>query len=154
MARLTQLEDWSNNPAEIPKCTFLSYLVNPQSFLTAVNQVAAQKNQWELDKLVSFSDVTRYATFDKVEAVSREGAYITGLNMQGARWDVSNAVIDRSKPKEMFCAMPVMLRGMPAKPETGSEGFHARTPVLRELTRSGLRPVCSAHRAGEQMRNE
>ena len=108
MARLTQLEDWSNNPAEIPKCTFLSYLVNPQSFLTAVNQVAAQKNQWELDKLVSFSDVTRYATFDKVEAVSREGAYITGLNMQGARWDVSNAVIDRSKPKEMFCAMPVM----------------------------------------------
>jgi dynein heavy chain len=108
MARLTQLEDWSNNPAEIPKCTFLSYLVNPQSFLTAVNQVAAQKNQWELDKLVSFSDVTRYATFDKVEAVSREGAYIGGLNMQGARWDVSNAVIDRSKPKEMFCAMPVM----------------------------------------------
>ncbi|KAH8052760.1 dynein light chain binding protein [Aureococcus anophagefferens] len=107
MARLTQLEDWSNNPAEIPKCTFLSYLVNPQSFLTAVNQVAAQKNQWELDKLVSFSDVTRYATFDKVEAVSREGAYIGGLNMQGARWDVQRRHRP-PKPKEMFCAMPVM----------------------------------------------
>ena len=29
--RLTQLEDWSNNPIEIPKVTVLSYLINPQS---------------------------------------------------------------------------------------------------------------------------
>jgi len=107
-SRLQQLEDWSNNPTELPKCTCLSYLVNPQSFLTAVNQVAAQKNQRELDKLVSYSDVTRYATPDKVEAVCREGAYISGLNMQGARWDTTQSIIDKSKPKEMFCPMPVM----------------------------------------------
>jgi dynein heavy chain len=47
-ARLGQLEEWAGNPTEIPKCTWLSYLINPQSFLTSVNQVAAQKNQWEL----------------------------------------------------------------------------------------------------------
>jgi len=106
--RLQQLEDWSNNPVDIPKCTYLSYLVNPQSFLTAVNQVAAQKNQWELDKLVSYSDVTRYAAFENVEAASREGAYVCGLYMQGARWEPTQAIIDKSKPKEMFSPMPVM----------------------------------------------
>ena len=85
----------------------MAYLVNPQSFLTAVSQVAAQKNQWELDKLVTYSDVTRYAAADAVETVAREGAYISGLNMQGARWDSAQSIIDKSKPKEMFCAMPV-----------------------------------------------
>ena len=32
--RLTQLEEWQNNPADIPKVTWLSGLYNPQSFLT------------------------------------------------------------------------------------------------------------------------
>merc|ERR1712196_528506 len=49
----------------------LSYLINPQSFLTSVNQVAAQKNQWELDKLVTFTDVTKWEDHSKVDAVSR-----------------------------------------------------------------------------------
>lgn len=113
MSRLTQLEDWSNNPIEIPKVTILSYLINPQSFLTAVNQVAAQRNQWELDRLVTYTDVTRHATIDKVESVNRDGAYIYGLHMQGARWDANAGNIEKSKPKEMFCEFPVMsVRGV------------------------------------------
>ena len=55
--RLAQLEDWMGNPTDIPKVTWLSGLVNPQSFLTAISQVAAQKNSWELDKLVTFTEV-------------------------------------------------------------------------------------------------
>lgn len=39
--------------------TWLAGLVNPQSFLTAVCQVTAQKNQWELDKLVIQTEVTK-----------------------------------------------------------------------------------------------
>merc|ERR1711991_964048 len=34
--RLNQLEEWQNNPTEIPKVTWLSGMVNPQSFLTAI----------------------------------------------------------------------------------------------------------------------
>jgi dynein heavy chain len=115
-ARLGQLEEWAGNPTEIPKCTWLSYLINPQSFLTSVNQVAAQKNQWELDKLVTFTDVTKWETHDKVDSVSRDGAYVCGFNMQGARWDTGASTIDRSKPKEMFFGMPVLsIRGLSAE---------------------------------------
>merc|ERR1712178_624269 len=87
MARLNQLIEWTGNPAEIPKVTWISGMVNPQSFLTAISQVAAQKNSWELDKLVTFTDVTKKFTVDEVEGSMREGAYIIGLSMQGARWN-------------------------------------------------------------------
>ena len=106
--RLVQLEEWSNNPSEIPKVTWLSGLVNPTSFLTAICQVAAQKNHWELDKLVTFTDVTKRMSIDEIDNVSRDGAYIIGLSMQGARWDVTNVQIQKSQPKEMFCTMPII----------------------------------------------
>ena len=106
--RLLQLEEWSNNPETIPKVTNISLLVNPTSFLTAICQVTAQKNQWELDKLVTFTRVTKTMSVDEIDSASRDGAYITGLNLQGASWDVSSSQIVPSKPKEMYCKMPIV----------------------------------------------
>lgn len=106
--RLNQLEDWQNNPMELPMVTWLSGLVNPQSFLTAICQVAAQKNSWELDKLVSQTEVTKKLKPNEIDILSRDGAYIFGASMQGARWDGQTGSIEKSRPKEMFCEMPVM----------------------------------------------
>merc|ERR1711871_205573 len=122
--RLAQLEEWQNNPLEIPKVTWLSGLVNPQSFLTAICQVTAQKNQWELDKLVTWTDVTKKMTVGEVEGHAREGAYVTGLSLQGARWDVGGQVLEGSKPKEMFCKMPVIgVRGL-ARDRVETQGYY------------------------------
>jgi len=107
-SRLTQLEEWQNNPVEIPKVTWISGLVNPQSFLTAICQVTAQRNQWELDKLGTWTDVTKKITIEEIDSQSRDGAYIIGLCIQGARWDVQAMMLERSKPKEMFCRMPII----------------------------------------------
>merc|ERR1712146_193470 len=112
-ARLVQLEEWMGNPMELPKVTWLSGMVNPQSFLTAICQVAAQKNMWELDKLVSYTEVTKKMTVDEVDSGIKEGAYIIGPKMMGARWDSNNASIEKSRPKEMFCEMPIItVRGV------------------------------------------
>jgi len=105
--RCNQLSEWTANPMEIPKVTWLSGLINPTSFLTAIKQSTAQKNQLALDTLVTNTEVTK-RTVEEVEAPSRDGAYITGLAMQGARWDGQNNVVDKSKPKEMVCVMPVI----------------------------------------------
>lgn len=105
--RLTQLEEWTQNPADIPKATWLSGLINPQSFLTAIMQVTAQRNQWELDKLVVNTDVTKRNAGD-VDAPSRDGAFVFGMSMQGARWDGQASNVEKSKPKEMFSLMPVI----------------------------------------------
>merc|ERR1711871_1821199 len=57
--RLGQLTEWRGNPSEIPKVTWLSGMVNPQSFLTAIKQVTAQRIGAELDKLVIQTDVQK-----------------------------------------------------------------------------------------------
>ena len=88
--------------------TWVSGLVNPQSFLTAVCQVTAKYQKWELDKLQTWTDVTKKMSIDEIDRQSMDGAYIIGLNVQGARWDISGGMLERSKPKEMFCKMPII----------------------------------------------
>lgn len=39
---------------------------------------------------------------------ARDGAYIHGLFMEGARWDIMQGVIMESKLKELFPQMPVI----------------------------------------------
>src|SRR5690606_32678872 len=50
--RAAQLQTWVDDPVNIPMVVQISYLFNPQSFLTAIMQITAQKNSMELDKLV------------------------------------------------------------------------------------------------------
>jgi len=106
--RLNQLDEWQQNPMDIPRVTWVSGLVNPQSFLTAICQVTAQSNQWELDKLVTQTEVTKKLTMDEVDLPSKDGALIIGLFMQGSRWEFQSGVVEKSRPKEMFCPMPVI----------------------------------------------
>lgn len=38
----------------------------------------------------------------------REGAYVHGMFMEGARWDIQSGIIMESRLKELFPAMPVI----------------------------------------------
>jgi dynein heavy chain len=123
--RLAQLEEWQNNPLSIPKVTVISSLYNPQSFLTAICQVTAKAQSLELDKLVTWTDVTKKETIDAVDGLAKDGAYIIGFSVQGARWDISNSMLERSKPKEMFCKMPVInVKGLLAE-KAVMDGFYS-----------------------------
>jgi len=105
--RYEQMAEWTASPTEIPKCVNLSRLFNPQSFLTAIKQITSQLQSLELNKLTIVTDVTKRDA-KAIDQAARDGAYVTGLYMEGARWDVSNNMIEESKPKEMFYAMPVI----------------------------------------------
>ena len=56
--------------------------------------------------LVTFTRVTKMMSIDEVDGNSRDGAYITGLSLQGASIDVATGQLQRSKPKEIFSRMP------------------------------------------------
>lgn len=43
-----------------------------------------------------------------LRSAPRDGAYIHGLHMEGARWDVQTGIIMDSRLKELFPAMPVI----------------------------------------------
>jgi len=105
--RCVQLDDWIADPLNIPKVVDISKLFNPQSFLTAIKQLCCQNQKLELDKLQVFTEVTKKEP-KQVETMSKDGAYCSGMFLEGARWDsVSNSLED-SRPKEMFTAMPVI----------------------------------------------
>lgn len=111
--------------------------------MTAVCQVTAQKNQWELDKLVTWTDVTKKMGVEEVEGSSRDGAYVNGLSVQGARWDLAGGVLDRSKPKEMFCKMPVVnVRALAADKVDVSQGVYV-CPTYKTVFRGPTYVFCA-----------
>ncbi|KAF0021961.1 hypothetical protein F2P81_025785 [Scophthalmus maximus] len=81
MCSCRELDSWTQDFV-LPAVVWLSGLFNPQSFLTAVLQSIARKNQWPLDKMTLTVDVTK-KTKDDFGHPPREGAYIHGLFMEG-----------------------------------------------------------------------
>jgi dynein heavy chain len=105
--RANQLITWTEEPTVVPVVVHISYLFNPYSFLTAIKQRTAQSQKLELDKLVIHTDVTR-KTAEEVDSRARDGAYISGLFMDGANWNWNASVMEESEPRKNFCSMPVI----------------------------------------------
>jgi len=104
--RIKELEIWTGD-FQLPAAVWLGGLFNPQSFLTAIMQTTARKNEWPLDKMCLSVDVTK-KNRDELGGAPREGAYTCGLYMEGARWDTQTGQIAESKLKELTPIMPVL----------------------------------------------
>ncbi|KAJ8945230.1 hypothetical protein NQ318_011210 [Aromia moschata] len=104
--RIKELETWTTELA-VPSTVWLGGFFNPQSFLTAIMQQTARKNEWPLDKMCLMTDVTKKQKED-FTAAPREGAYVHGLYMEGARWDIQTNSIADSFLKDLFPVVPVI----------------------------------------------
>lgn len=106
--RLDQLNGWKDDPTKIPKVTFLNRLFNPKSFLTSIQQIYAKEKQSELNKLYINTIVLKYLYWEENLPECKEGAYIFGFQVEGARWDNSVGQLDESLPKKSFSVVPVV----------------------------------------------
>uniref|UniRef100_H0Z5T6 Dynein axonemal heavy chain 17 n=1 Tax=Taeniopygia guttata TaxID=59729 RepID=H0Z5T6_TAEGU len=112
LARISELEAWTRD-FSLPSTLWLGGFFNPQALLTAVMQTTARKNKWPLDKMTLQCDVTKKSREDFASA-PREGAYVHGLFMEGARWDAQAGTITEARLKELTPAMPVVfIRAVP-----------------------------------------
>ncbi|XP_023599629.1 dynein heavy chain 9, axonemal-like [Myotis lucifugus] len=113
LSRIKELEAWVGDFA-MPSTVWLTGFFNPQSFLTAIMQSMARKNEWPLDQMALQCDVTKKNRED-FRSPPREGAYVHGLFMEGARWDAQAGVITEAKLKDLTPPMPVMfIKAIPA----------------------------------------
>ncbi|KAJ3597932.1 hypothetical protein NHX12_001448 [Muraenolepis orangiensis] len=101
-----ELDSWSQDLV-LPAVVWLPGLFNPQAFLTAVMQSTARKNRWPLDQMSLSVDVTK-KTKEDYGHPPREGAYVHGLFMEGARWDTQEGVLSEGLLRELTSAMPVL----------------------------------------------
>ncbi|XP_039715552.1 dynein axonemal heavy chain 17 isoform X3 [Pteropus medius] len=83
LLRIRELEAWTTDFA-LPTTVWLAGFFNPQSFLTAIMQSMARKNEWPLDKMCLSVEVTK-KTREDMTAPPREGSYVYGLFMEGQR---------------------------------------------------------------------
>ena len=67
----------------LPISVWLGGLFNPQSFLTAIMQSMARKNDWPLDKMCLNCDPTKKLNREDMNVPPREGSYIHGLFIEG-----------------------------------------------------------------------
>ncbi|NXB98994.1 DYH17 protein, partial [Orthonyx spaldingii] len=112
LQRIRELEVWATDFV-LPATVWLAGFFNPQSFLTAIMQSTARKKQWPLDKMCLAVDVTK-KTREDVTMPPREGSYVHGLYMEGARWDIPSGSIADARMKELTPGMPVIqLRAIP-----------------------------------------
>ncbi|XP_076261923.1 dynein heavy chain at 93AB isoform X2 [Rhynchophorus ferrugineus] len=106
LLRIRELETWSTDFV-LPASVWLGGFFNPQSLLTAIMQSTARRNELPLDKMCLQCDVTKKQK-EEFTSAPRDGAYVHGLHMEGARWDVQAGIIMDSRLKELYPAMPVI----------------------------------------------
>ncbi|KAM4600952.1 dynein axonemal heavy chain 11 [Polymixia lowei] len=132
MCSCRELDSWTQDLV-LPAVVWLSGFFNPQSFLTAVMQSIARKNQWPLDKMTLTVDVTK-KTKEDYGHPPREGAYIHGLFMEGARWDTQSGIISEAVLRELTPALPVLyVRAVPAEEQELRNTYEC--PVYRTKLR-------------------
>ncbi|XP_017386889.1 dynein heavy chain 9, axonemal isoform X4 [Cebus imitator] len=112
--RIKELEAWTASDFTMPSTVWLTAFFNPQSFLTAIMQSTARKNEWPLDQMALQCDVTK-KNREEFRSPPREGVYVHGLFMEGARWDTQAGIITEAKLKDLTPPMPVMfIKAIPA----------------------------------------
>ncbi|KAH0788142.1 Dynein heavy chain family protein [Histomonas meleagridis] len=127
--RHKQLTDWSSELI-LPNSVWLPGLFNPSSFLTAVAQSAARKNGWPLDQTILTVEVTKKME-NEIDAPPRDGAYIHGLFLEGARWDSKMNSLNEANLKELYPQLPVIyVKAVYIdKPQAGRQAVYYECPV-------------------------
>ena len=87
---------------------WISGLHIPESYLTALVQATCRKNKWALDRSTLYTVVTKYEDASYVNERPLQGAYISGLYLEGAAWDVENTCLVRQPPKQLLQQLPIM----------------------------------------------
>ena len=73
LQRVKELETWTTD-FQLPASVWLAGFFNPQSFLTAIMQQMARKNEWPLDRMCIQCDVTKKSRED-MAGPPREGLF-------------------------------------------------------------------------------
>ncbi|GCC38553.1 hypothetical protein chiPu_0017068 [Chiloscyllium punctatum] len=132
LVRLHFFQEWINKGP--PNVFWLSGFYFTQSFLTGVSQNYARKYTIPIDHIGFEFEVMKEE--NDMHQKPKDGAYVKGLFLEGARWDRENMVIGESLPKILFDSMPIIW----LKPGVSATFLHQNVyfcPVYKTSARRG-----------------
>jgi dynein heavy chain len=103
--------------------------------MTGTLQNNARKHRIPIDT-VSFSYILKSDPEESLTEKPTDGCYISGLYIEGSRWNSDKQALDDPFPKELFSKMPV-IHLLPVKDRPDADGGIYRCPVYKVLTRTG-----------------
>lgn len=103
--RYDQYNKWISNGE--PAVIWLSGLHIPESYLTALVQTTCRARAWPLDKSTLYTVVTKLTSEAGLENLE-SGCYVTGLYLEGARWDIDAGCLRSQDPKVLVVELPIM----------------------------------------------
>jgi len=133
--RLKFLSGWIEH--DKPVTFWVSGLFFPQAFLTGALQNNARKYNYEIDRLeFDYHYLPEDVTSKTVTEPPKEGIYIYGMYMEGARWDYADSAIRPSMPKVLYTEFPLM-QLEPILDRPVKTGIY-KCPVYKVLSRRGV----------------
>jgi len=135
LERVDQMRDWVEKA--IPKVFWLTGFTYPTGFLTAMLQTTARKNGIAIDTL-SWEFPVINQDEENFTAAAKEGSYIKGMFLEGARWDYDKGHLQDARPMELFCPMPIIHFKPVENKKAMKKGFYA-CPVYMYPVRTGTR---------------
>ncbi|XP_053376707.1 dynein axonemal heavy chain 3-like [Mercenaria mercenaria] len=133
LARLQFFKEWVY--AGSPIVMWISGFYFTQSFLTGVLQNYARRYQIPIDHLGFEFEVMGHDT--SMPQKPKNGAYIRGVFMEGARWDKVKKCIEESQPKILYETVPVIW----LKPGKSADFEHKEEyscPIYKTSARRGV----------------
>jgi hypothetical protein len=79
----------------------------PTGFLTALLQTTARKNGLAIDSL-SWEFPILNQSLASITSHPKEGAYLNGFFLEGARWDADQSCLGEPFPMELTSSMPII----------------------------------------------
>ena len=111
----------------------------PQAFLTGTKQNYARSHTIAIDKLSFEFVIIDNKKIEDIKEKPKDGCYVYGMLLEGARWNYEEHILDESLPKELYTDVPLIwfLPKDSSKDEgSNKEGIY-NCPVYKVLTRYG-----------------
>jgi dynein heavy chain len=102
--RYKQLRDWLSDLIP-PSVIWIGGLFQPQSYLTAILQTAARRDNLSLDEMILVTEWTELHAHE-VTMSCVDGSYASGLYLQGAAWNGTQ--LTQSPHHQLFSPLPVV----------------------------------------------
>jgi dynein heavy chain len=134
VARIDFINKWY--VGTIPPMFWISGFYFPQAFLTGSLQNYARQHKVSIDTL-SFDFQVINRSPESIKVKPKDGCYIYGLFLEGARWDPVRSTLVESRPKELFTQMAPFLLAPTVNREKPKEGIYD-CPCYKTLKRAGL----------------
>lgn len=103
--RIQHMDVWAQS--ELPKVFWLSAFTYPSGFLTALLQTCARKTGEAIDALGWEFNVIPQEEHG-ISQHPKDGAYMKGVFLEGARWDFEHGYLAEPAPMELFAQMPII----------------------------------------------